>query len=390
MSEQTGVPNSSPPVWSARQARYRIQDDFTARLAGILEAADVPVFRIGPGFATIGLVTGRYTPARRQYRRIHFLPAVAATLRAELANALELYISTRAPHARYGVVTTGDRCCISEVRERIIRLSRRISRWHLEICRPLGIDVIFRGIEITIDAASTCHVHANVIYQPGRFLHSRIWERFLVRTRAFFGAHWQDNGRLQDVREVVKYIIKGDDLKRLADRAPDEIPQLYHQLKHLHLVQPLGGFRGFRSRLAQNHLKVVPIKQSGRRRLILTKRPSRDLADQQRPAAFKTNHLYSIDLPSAAFCHLKEPVVRVGNLDIQTLWNDQHLRYRAGQALADWYRNGGPPPHQIAPDGHRPFTVHTCTLSAGTLHLPEAPRVPGTAAGDPHAPRAPP
>lgn len=390
MSEQTGVPVSSRTAWSARQARYRRQDDLTARIAGILEATGIPVFREGPGLALVGLITGRHMPAQRPYRRLHFLPSVAATLRAELANALDLYLSTRGHHARYGVVTTGDRCPITEVRARIIRLNRLISRWHLQVCRPLGIDVLFRSIEIPIDADRTCHVHANVIYQPGHFIHPRLWERFLKRTRAMFGAHWQDNGRLKDVREVVKYVLKSDDIIALADRDPDLIAQLYHQLKHLHLVQPLGGFRAFRSRLAHNHLKVVPLYQSGRRRLVLTKRPVRDLADLHRPSSFKINHVYSIDLPSAAFCHLREPVMRVGNLDMQTLWNDQHLAHRAHQALADWYRNGGPPPHQIAPDGHRPFKVHTCTLSDHTLHLREAPATPETDTGDPHAPRAPP
>ena len=390
MAEQTGVPVSSQDAWCERNARRRKQDAFTKRLAAILEVAGVSVYRDTYGAATVGLVTGLSTPAQRQYRQVHFLPSVAATLRAGVANALELYITTKAPFARYAVMTTGPRCELAEVRDRIIKLSRKVSRWHHQLCVPLGIDVLFRSAELTIDDALTFHVHANVIFNPTHHIPKRTWKRFLKSTRAMFGAHWQDNGRLDDVREVVKYIVKGDDLALLVATGDDQVVELYHQLHGLHLVQSLGGFRTFIHRLVNDRFKIVPIYRAGRRRLALVKRPPAHHRDGRSNAVGAVNQVYSINLPSAAFTRFREPVIRVGRLDIETLWNDPNLRRRAYEALRDWHHNGAPDPRAIAPDGRSPFQVHTDRETVGASEPGPLPGPARTAAENPKAPRAPP
>lgn len=389
-SEQTGGCVADAATYAARERRHKRNDALTRRIADVLEDQGIKVFREGQHFALVGLVTGIFTPAEQQYRRIHFLPTVAAALRAQLANALELYFSTHARHARYGVVTTGQRCEVGELRQRIIRLNRMISRWHHEICAPLGIDVLFHSIELPCDDAQTFHVHANVLYQPTRYLQPRKWARFLRRTRAFFAAHWQDNGQLKDVREVVKYIMKGDEIERLADRAPDVIAHLYRQLQGLHLVQALGSFRAFRHRLDQDALKVIPLYNGRRRRLVVVRRPKRQAHDREAPASYAVNRILGIDLPRAAFCRFREPIIRVCNLDLQSLWNDPGLRARARAALTDWNRNGAPPPHVAAPGGRTPLTVHTFTTTVGAPDAKKELTPAKTAAEGPYAARAPP
>jgi len=390
MRGQTGASVSDLPTWLERERRYLLQDELTRRVAGILEAAGVPAHRAGSGFALVGLVTGAVKPAEEPYRRIHFLPAVAASLRAELANGLELYLAINGRYARYAVMTTGQRCELHDLRARIVRLNRLVSRWAHTVCRPLGVEVAFRSIELPCDDAKTFHVHANVVYWPTRAIPKKPWKRFLRETRAFFGAHWKDNGRLKEVREVVKYMMKAEDVAGLADNDPAALVELYHELRGLHLVQPLGWFRDFRRQLDADGLKVVPEYGPRGRRLVVTRRPTRPHRDLPPAGLPKTNQVLSIDLPRAAFCHYREPVLRVSNLDVQTLWHDPQLLAPAGEALADWTRNGAPPPQVLVPTARGPFTVHTCTPAVRAPSSPKGPPAVKTAIDRAHQARAPP
>mgnify|MGYP000432879648 CR=1 FL=1 len=389
-SNQTGGSIADAAAYEKRKRRHRRNDELTRRIADLLQDQGIKVFRNGEAFALVGLITGMVSPAEQQYRRMHFLPTVAATLRAQIANALDLYLSIHRRRAHYGVITSGVRCQLGELRGRITRLNRLISRWHHEICAPLGIDLLFRSIELPCNDGLTFHVHANVVYQPMRYLQPRKWARFLRQTRAFFDAHWNDNGQLEDAREVVKYIMKGDELERIADRAPHLVAQLYHQLQGLHLVQALGSFRAFRHQLDDDRLKVVPIYDSRRRRLVVVRRPKRQAEDREAAASHATNHILGIDLPRAAFTRFREPLVRVANLDIQTLWHDPRLLTRARDALADWSHNGAPPPHVAAPGGRGPFTVHTYTATVGATEPQDLGKWVKTPTVGAHPARAPP
>lgn len=357
MAGQTGLCTSTLTEWNERQARNRRQDADTVLVADLLIEAGIPVYREGVGFSLVGLVTGAVKPAEDQYRRIHFLPAVARTLRGEIANGLELHLAGAGKFARYAVVSSGRRCSVFEVRERVRWLSDMIRRWHAEHCKPLGIDVIFRGIELTVDDALTFNVHANVIFVPGKRLRHDRWARFLSDSAAFFGVHWKDNGTLGDVREVVKYVLKGDDLARLVERDKAALVELYHQLYGLHLVQPLGGFRDFRKSLKDRRLKPVTEYRNGKRLIVLTRRPSYNKDREDRPASGweRTNYVVSVDLPKAAFSPVREPVMRVVNYEASSFWQDEDRLRLASQALKDWSRNGGPPPQWMPGKINPPF-----------------------------------
>jgi hypothetical protein len=390
MRGQTGASVSDLPTWLEREQRYRLQDELTRRLAGVLEAAGIPAHRAGAGFALVGLVTGGVKPAEQPYRRIHFLPSVAASLRAELANGLELFLATKGRYARYAVVTTGQRCELDELRRRIVRLSRLVSRWAHEVCKPLGIVVAFRSIELPCDDGKTFHVHANVVYWPTHSIPKKAWRLFLRRTRAHFGAHWQDCGRLKEVREVVKYMMKGEDVARLADNDSADVVELYRQLRGLRLVECHGPFRAFRRELDAAGLKVVPEYGPRGRRLVVTRRPALRHPDRPATGLPGTNQVLSIDLPRAAFCNYREPVLRVSNLHVPTLWHDPQLLARAGEALADWTRNGAPPAALLVPAARGPFTVHTFTPAVGAASPRMGPPAVKTATVGAHQARAPP
>jgi len=364
-SGQAGIELCSLADWEDRLDRYLLQDALTASIAQVLAAAGVDPFRKGSGFAVVGLVTGLVKLSEREYRHIHFLPSVAAALRAQLANALELYLSLYAPYARYGVITTGQRCQVSEVKHRVVQLDRKVSRWHHEICMPLGIDVHFRGVELPCDEAVTFHVHANVIFNPTRHLRPREWRRFLRQTRAFFGAHWKDNGKLEGVREAVKYVMKRDDVLRLAALHPAVLVELYHQLRGLHLVQPLGGFRDWRHALADLNQKIVPIHEHDGRKLVAVQfPPPRPRDDTQANAGDRlpaSNRILCICLPRALFSPWKEPVALVENLDIRNLGHDPMLMEHVRKAVHDWTAKGLLPPPRCPLRAGGSFTVHTST-----------------------------
>ena len=393
MSGQTGVSVSTFSEWLERQARYKRQDVLTARIAGILSDHGINPFREGEGFALVGLVTGMVKPAEQQYRRIHFLPSVAASLRGEIANALDLYLSGIGGHGRYAVMTSGPRCEVWEVRGRVVWLNRTISKWHHEICGPLGIDVLFRAIELPWEQGKGFHVHANVIYHPTRYIPEPKWKRFKKQTAAFFGTHWDDNGRLRDVREAVKYVMKGDDLEALADHDARQVAELYRQLKGLHLVQGLGGFRIARKDRKERRAKVVSIQEFSGRKLVEVdiprRRPRDDSDDRSGGGLPRSNQVFCFGLPKAAFSNVKEPVALVSNLDLDSFWRDPDVMERARRGLSDWTRRGNFPPDRWFP-GRRPFKVHTYTSivrsGAGCGRV-----IAGqTAPGNPHAPRSPP
>ncbi|KKK75041.1 hypothetical protein LCGC14_2877720, partial [marine sediment metagenome] len=367
LSGQTGVAVSTQAEWDEHKARHAANDALTADVAEVLTAGGVNPFRDGEGFALVGLVSGKFKPTEQEYRRIHFLPTVAASLRAEIANALDLYLALNGRYARYAVMTTGQRCTVSDVRSRLVWLHRTISRWHHEICAPLGIEVLFRAAELPCDDAETFHVHANVIYAPSRYLRPREWRRFLRQTRAHFGTHWHDNGKLEDVREAVKYVMKGDQVARLAASSPAVLVALYHQLAGLHLVQGLGPFRDWRRALADVGQKVVAIHELGGRKLIAVKRRERRPEDEPEASAGDrlpaTNRILSFGLPRAVFGPRKEPVALVERLDIGSFWRDPLVAEHARRAVHDWTAKGLLPLHKPAVEASGAFTVHTSTTT---------------------------
>ena len=166
--------------------------------------------------------------------------------------------------------------------------------------------------------------------------------------------------------------------------------ELYHQLKRLHLVHPLGGFRDWRRALADAGLEVKPIKEHNGWKLVAVKRPERRPCDATEPSAGarlpQTNRILCYGLPRAAFGPHKEPVALVENLDMATLRQDPVFMEHHRRAVHDWAAKGLLPPAWPPPSARSASTVHKTTATVGARSKCPRAQTPEKAAAYGHPP----
>lgn len=292
-----------PVRWAKRAKASRLLAEQSETIADALERMGEPA-RLDSSITAIGAVTG-IAEALPAYRAIRFLPAVAARDRRPVLNGMKYFIQHH-PHARffrYAVITASEPVPFGgELRKEIQRLSRRISKWATE-ARDRDVEILFRGIEFTrataadrdaeaarrqdafflgpADAPLTrrfgaetvlYHVHANVLTWPQRAMRTEDWSGFLRMTWRSVKGHWQDNGRVEKVEELVKYCLKPADIKDASDH---EILWLYRQTERLKLVQPMGPFAAFMAKLEEAGEKVVRVRSGDGGRLQRVRKSSR-------------------------------------------------------------------------------------------------------------------
>jgi len=261
--------------WAEVNNRRQMMEAQTAKLADLLESVGVPA-RLHSDVVAVSAVTGLITDVS-PWRPIRFLPSVAARDRRPMLNALRYWIekvAKKPEQLRYVVITAGDLIeAYGDLRGGMKKLSRQISKWAHEAKKQYGIEVHFRGTEFTRKSASErglsewhpdtvlYHLHANVLIQPTRYLKGKKWRKFLSWTHDFFGTHWKDNGPIEDVRELVKYVVKPSDLLE-GDHAlgADEAKWLHETLFRMNLAQPMGRFKDFWAELDENRCKVVLVR----------------------------------------------------------------------------------------------------------------------------------
>lgn len=393
--------------WVEKRAdRERLRAD-TERLADILEAHGVEARQESTVYA-VGLVTG-LSDELEAYRNVNFLPLVAARNRAAPIREIKKWLKDN-PHiarfARYAVITSGDRVPLfGPARKRVVGFHRAHSKWANECRHTWGVEVYHAQTEATVDEEGSLHIHSNVIYAPTRRMSDAEWKDFLQWTRDHFGAHWRDCGRLQDVEEVVKYCLKGDDvglladlaclvpewadadayaavpeiakrwakrkgcpvevaedaaagyveqlaprLQRQAERYPHPIVWLHEQLSGLHLGRSYGALKDYRSRLRKEGLKVAALRRGDAARLVEVQKTKKDRQDpdRRRPRADE-NNILGITLPSPRFTPWCEPVALVANWNPDAATSDgKHALRQLGDfaavARSAWDRAGAPEP----------------------------------------------
>lgn len=275
-----------PVAWARRATASKILMEQNDHIAEALQRAGEDVIRAG-GLTLISAVTN-IIETQRVFRAVRFLPVVAARDRRGLVNGLKLFIHEHpgAKYFRYAVMTCAEPVpAFGDLRGAIQKLSRRISKWALEVRTPdkngkcYDIEVLYRGIEFTRataaerDAAAVergktsglsarygadtvlYHVHANVLYWPKRNI-EKLWPDFLRYTEKFMDAHWRDNGRVEKVEEIVKYCSKPADTLAATD---DELVWLYRQTQRLKICQPLGEFKTWMKGLKDRREKAVRV-----------------------------------------------------------------------------------------------------------------------------------
>lgn len=292
-----------PLKWAKRATASRLLAEQSESMADALERMGVPA-RLDTAISAIGAVTGQ-VEALPAYRAIRFLPAVAARDRRPVLNGMKFFIQNhpRARYFRYSVITASEPVPFGgDLRKAIQRLSRRVSKWATK-ARDRDVEVLFRGVEFTrasaadrdaeaarrmtssfigpADAPLTrrfgagtvlYHVHANVLTWPQRAMKDSDWSGFLSMTWRSVKGHWQDNGRIEKVEELVKYCLKPADIE---DAADEEILWLYQQTERLKLVQPMGPFAAFMADLEEAGEKVVRVRTKDGGRLQRVRKSSR-------------------------------------------------------------------------------------------------------------------
>lgn len=251
---------------SARQKAMLLADSH--RIAKRLEANGIPGYRSDKWDVWLYLIHSGEKILLPKFRRCVLIPATAAATRADILRALEYYdqcqfANVGAQYLRFWTLTSGKRVKLSGLRQRVKEFHRRISRLNAQdFMLEAGVRIVFRSTELgTVeglnrdgsgrlleagqiefeDGEAFFHVHAHCVVRlvKGR-LDPHAWKAFLKRLRAYWGDWMDDDSVIRDMRECCKYVTKPRDLHALTD---PQLVELFHQLKDLHLVQPLGELR---------------------------------------------------------------------------------------------------------------------------------------------------
>ena len=203
----------------------------------------------------IGLVSGavfRLSP----YRNINLIPEVAQRNRQPLLQEFDLFLKEHPKikrYARYMVVTSGERFPIYQFEDRLKAFNKQLGRY-FEISSNNSIDVILCSIEFTLNEDNLVNLHANIVSAPRKAFGPNGWSDWLSLTRKHFKNQiLKDCGRVQDTKEIIKYVCKYNEISNLSSSWLVELAQALFKKQ---LVRPLGLFREFRKELKERGQKV--------------------------------------------------------------------------------------------------------------------------------------
>jgi hypothetical protein len=260
--DETGV-IVDPVLLARKQEQRAVLRAQSHEIARKLELAHVPAYRSEQwSLWTYGIHSGE-VEVIPQFRRVAFIPFIAAAIREPFVRSLEYFLS-RYPFARFWTFSSGQRCRVEELRERLQELHRRISALNgADFMKAAGVEIVFRSSELgtvegprkngQLDPEAGAigrdeqgrplyhpHAHCVALLTKGRMARAE-WSAFLEKVWAYWQNHWQDGdefgGPIRNVRELVKYVSKPSEIENLT---PDETAALFHALRRLKLVQPMG------------------------------------------------------------------------------------------------------------------------------------------------------
>ena len=230
------------------------------KIAGALEAQGVTSYRNSAWQAWRVFVHTQHVETVQPFRNITLLPYVAARNRQNLLAGLEWFLS-RHPFCRFWTFTTGPRCTVDELPERVAWLHRRLSQLNAApFMVAAGVQLVFRATEFGTLEEKPGDVHAGelleengvTLYHPHAHCVAwlsngtlRRWEWVALghKIKRFWRHHWDGGKIIGNARECVKYVSKPGDMVRLATNKPGELRRLYDAVKGVHLVQPMGELR---------------------------------------------------------------------------------------------------------------------------------------------------
>ena len=230
---------------------------------------------------------GRHAIEQAKFRRCNFIPVIAQQKRRFVVKLLEFWLEKHR-HARFWTFTSGERCTVADLRERIQYLNRKISRLNAEqFMRDAGVAIVFRATEtgslVDDEGKEQKNAEGQWLYHPhshclvemtkGRISRHR-WSALMCKVWDFMDNNWDDGGQIDSVRECAKYPMKPTDVARLS---PDETKQLFTALQGLHLVQPLGSVKALKVEIKEAGQTLLLQRSEEGLKLIRTTNPNRHL-----------------------------------------------------------------------------------------------------------------
>ena len=315
----------TPEKWQkSAEKRARIVEQ-TDLIAEALEAQGVPTWCAPHDPVTaLGELSGLVERECQKRRHIMILPEVARAERAGLVRDLTYFLEhhPKRQYVRYGVLTSGQRVRFGgDLRGRRQSFHKNMTRWVDEARARYDIEVLFRGDEYTFKydlLNNGTHFHVNVAFLPHTKLNRAEWAEFLSWTkRRLGGARWKDNGKLKDVRELVKYICKlgtGENDKTgsvgIDQLSPADLAWFHCETFKAQNVACLGSFGAFRRDLKETGQRIAYIRGQ-LRRVDKCPSPPRSTEERVREAGQVENVVISRQLPNHRFGAVAEPCLLV-------------------------------------------------------------------------------
>jgi hypothetical protein len=238
-------------AWIEAKARSQRLTRQSEEIADRLEAQGIAVRRPRSEWVT---VVGRGGAAEvlpgSQYRHIQFIPAVMQAESRQWCRDLQFFLDAH-PFARMWVITSGRRCKVHEIGQRLGKMSRQISALARVLRAKWGIEAQAARTEITIkaedDGGHSFHPHTHLIVMPTRTLTKSDWSAALRYVHRRMGTHWSDCGRIRDAAECGKYLSKIDDCEEgegcgILSLSDAELAEFARQLFHRQLSRRMGRF----------------------------------------------------------------------------------------------------------------------------------------------------
>lgn len=263
--EHTGVELSAEEYGAMLEKRETLRS-MTRKIAKRLEETGVSTMR-DDGYHLWAYAVHSHTIEEIDlYRRICFLPSVAASTRARILAAVEYFIQQNR-WLRFWTLTSGERCRVGEIPARLDWMLERLRKLNHKLRKKWGVSILLRTFELGTlenpDAGGqrkadggqilfetengvrhpTFHPHFHLIVESGRGrLPEKVWTEMCEWVRRFWGRHCDFTGGkkgavIQNAREFVKYVTKPGEILCLSN---EQIRALYEATKNRRLVRPMG------------------------------------------------------------------------------------------------------------------------------------------------------
>ena len=246
--------------WEEGQSQHAHLIKQSHEIAEKLESVGIEAYDHNQDLVLIGLHSKQFKVVEN-FRNINFIPCVARKNRTRQSKELSYFLQENT-NCRMWTISTGRRCNSSDLICRVKKLHRQISKINsMSFMLEAGASFVFRATEFGEVAPHgddlSFHPHAHALLYLDRYLPKAEWSKLLAKIQAYFGVHCQDNGRITDPRELVKYCVKPSDLDHLS---AEQVALLYNSTKGLRLCEPLRKFRKLRSHIRSEKLKVIQRK----------------------------------------------------------------------------------------------------------------------------------